>query len=128
MLNNIYRLPEIYFIGGSSEDLQFDLYSDENKRRPIDLRDGTARFALIDFSNMTGAPLVSKEMDIQINKAQTHYNIVRVSLLPEDTVDLFGKYIYQISLRDADGGIDIPYQGIAMIYNNIDKAFIKEST
>lgn len=127
MLNNIYRLPEIYFIGGSSEDLQFDLYLDEDKRKPIDLRGGTARFTLIDFPNMTGAPLVSKEMNIQINKAQTHYNIVRVSLLPADTVDLFGKCIYQISLRDADGGIDIPYQGIAMIYNNIDKAFIKES-
>lgn len=128
MLNNIYRLPEIYFIGGSSEDLQFDLYLDEAKKQPINLQGGSARFALVDFSNKTGAPLVSKDMEVQAGKTQAYYNIVCVSLSPEDTVDLFGKYVYQITLRDADGNIDIPHQGIAMIYNNIDKAFIKEST
>lgn len=128
MLNNLYKLPEIHFIGGSSEDLQFDLYLDEAKRQPIDLQGGAAQFSLVDFSNRTGAPIVSKEMEIQKNKAQTGHNVVYVSLSPEDTVDLFGKYVYQITLRDAGGNIDIPHQGIVMIHNNIDKAFIKDNT
>lgn len=46
-----------------------------------------------------------------------------VSITPEDTVDLWGKYIYQISIKDANGVVEIPNQGILYITNNIHKDF-----
>ena len=44
-------------------------------------------------------------------------------LLPEETVDLFGKFIYQITIQDISGEIEIPDQGILRIANNINKVF-----
>lgn len=125
MLNKIYSLPEMHFVGGASEDFQFDLYRDEGRQKPLSLLGGSAHFAIVNFANKNGAPLVTKTMEICLNEAETYHNVVRVSLDPDDTIDLAGKFVYQITLRDADGNIDIPHQGVITIHNNIDKAFIK---
>jgi len=125
MLNKMYSLPEIRFVGGSSENLQFNLYYDENDPKPFNLFGGEANFSIVHFINKNSTPLVSKGMEIGMNDAETHHNVLRVSLEPADTVDLFGKFVYQITLKDIDGDIDIPHQGIINIYNNIDKGFIK---
>ena len=53
----------------------------------------------------------------------TIQTILRVILDPIDTVNLFGKFVYQITIKDADGSVDIPSQGIINIVNNIDKDF-----
>lgn len=45
---------------------------------------------------------------------------------PLDTVDLCGKYIYQITIKDINGNIEIPKQGILFITNNINKSFIRQ--
>lgn len=127
MLNKMYRLPEIDFVGGASEDLQFNVFYDENNPRPLSLFGGEVNFTIVNFINKNGSPLVSKRMEIALNEEETHYNILRVSLAPEDTVDLFGKFVYQITIRDIDGNVDIPHQGIMNIHNNIDKTFIKEN-
>ena len=50
-------------------------------------------------------------------------NVLKVVLLPEETVDLFGKFIYQITIQDISGEIEIPDQGILRIANNINKVF-----
>lgn len=50
-------------------------------------------------------------------------NVLRVVLLPEETVDLVGKFIYQITIQDISGEIEIPDQGIIRIANNINKSF-----
>ena len=47
------------------------------------------------------------------------------ALLPQETVNLYGKYIYQITIQDMSGETEIPSQGILGITNNIDKAIIK---
>jgi len=49
-----------------------------------------------------------------------------VTLDPLDTVDLCGKYIYQITIKDINGNIEIPKQGILFITNNINKSFIRQ--
>lgn len=126
MLNKMYSLPELRFVGGSSEDLQFNLYYNEEDPKPFNLFGGTANFTIISYVNKNGTPLVSKGMEIGINEDETHYNVVRVSLTPADTVDLFGKFVYQITLKDVEGNTDIPFQGIMQIHNNIDKAFTKK--
>lgn len=52
-------------------------------------------------------------------------SIIAVTLLPKETVGLYGKYIYQITIQDMSGETDIPSQGILGITNNIDKAVIR---
>ena len=127
MLNKMYSLPEIRFVGGSSEDLQFNLYYDDDGPKPFNIFGGEANFSIVNFINKNSTPLVSKRMEIGSNDDKMIYNIVRVSLDPDDTVDLFGKFVYQITLKDVDGNVDIPHQGIINIHNNIDKAFIKSN-
>ena len=128
MLNKMYSLPEIRFVGGSSENLKFNLYYDENSPKPFNFFGGEANFSIVNFINKNSTPLVSKRMTINLNEAETHYNVLHVSLEPTDTVDLFGKFVYQITLKDIDGNVDIPHQGIINIHSNIDKAFTKRKT
>ncbi len=123
MLNPIYSLPEIQFVGGSSEDLVFHLFYDREHPKPFNLYGGVADFSIINFVNKNGVPVFSKSMVIRMNEEETYYNVVAVALDPEDTVDLFGKYIYQITLKDVDGNVDIPQQGIIDIIRNINKDF-----
>ena len=126
MISNVYSLPEINFVGGSSEDLIFHVYCDKDDPKPFGLTDCTANFAIVNFVNKNGAPLVSKAMEVRINEAGTDYNVLVVELKPSDTLDLFGKFIYQVTIKDIDNNADIPQQGIIYIHNNINKDFLRQ--
>lgn len=124
---NPYTLPAIDFVGGSTQDLVFHCYFYRNKR-PHDLSSCIANFSIINFVNKKGDPLVSKLMDIGADPSVDGEanNILRVTLVPTDTVNLpAGKYIYQIIIKDISGDVDIPNQGIIHIINNINKAFVR---
>ena len=120
-----YTLPTRNFVGGSSEEFQFNLYHDVENQEPCNIFGGEANFSIVSFINRLGTPIVSKKMEVHMNDEGTYYNVIRVCLDPSDTVELFGKFIYQITLKDIEGNIDIPHQGIINIYNNIDKLFTK---
>lgn len=65
-------------------------------------------------------------MESHFNDDVTAENVLAVTLDPLDTVDLCGKYIYQITIKDINGNIEIPKQGILFIINNINKSFIRQ--
>lgn len=69
--------------------------------------------------------VVSKTMTVRMDESETFYNILFVSLQPDDTVDLFGKFVYQITIKDIDNNVDIPQQGVIYIHNNINKEFVR---
>lgn len=123
---NPYTLPTIDFIGGSTQDLVFHCYFYVNKE-PFDLSSCTANFSLINFVNKNGTPLVSKQMEIWTDRETEGAvrNILAVTLDPFDTVKLGGQYVYQITIKDISGEVDIPNQGIMRIINNINKAFVQ---
>lgn len=123
---NPYTLPTIDFIGGSTQDLVFHCYFYVNKE-PFDLSSCTANFSLINFVNKNGTPLVSKQMEIWTDRETEGAvrNILAVTLDPSDTVKLGGQYVYQITIKDISGEVDIPNQGIMRIVNNINKAFVQ---
>lgn len=118
MINNVYSLPELDFVGGSSEDLVFHVYYGKTNPKPFGLTGCTANFSIVNFVNKNGAPVVSKTMTVRMDEAETFYNILFVSLEPDDTVDLFGKFVYQITIKDIDNNVDIPQQGVIYIHNN----------
>lgn len=115
-----YTLPQAEFVGGSTQDFAFQCYQHKTGR-PLNMSESQADFSIIDYVNKYGEPLVSKAMEVR--EGDGTYNQLFVSLPPEDTVGLWGKYIYQISIRDADGVVEIPNQGILYITNNIHKDF-----
>lgn len=115
-----YTLPQVEFVGGSTQDFSFRCYQNKTGR-PLDMSESEADFSIIDYGNKYGEPLVSRVMDVRDGDGT--YNVLFVSLAPEDTVDLVGKYIYQISIRDVAGVVEIPNQGILYITNNIHKQF-----
>ena len=123
---NIYTLPTLDFIGGSTQDLLFHTYFERNGR-PFDLSSCVANFAIISFLNKTGRPLVSKPMSIldgDMDDGSVISNVLTITLDPNDTINLpSGKYIYQITIKDITGIVEPPQQGTMRIWNNINKSF-----
>ena len=121
---NPYTLPTIDFVGGETQDLVFNLFFYKNKR-PFSTTGVSANFAIVSFTNKMGTPILTKPMEGDFNDEGTINNVLTVTLEPSETVGLNGKYIYQIQIRDIDGDVEIPKQGILYITNNINKGFIR---
>jgi len=126
ILMDIYTLPTIDFVGGATQDFAFHVYFHAGGR-PFDLDDCTANFAVVNYINKNGAPLISKSMEVAQGEDTGEGvvdNILKVTLTPSDTMNLNGKYIYQITVKDTAGQVDIPNQGIMRIINNINKQIL----
>lgn len=117
---NPYTLSTISFVGGSTQTLGFKMYRTE-LTKPFSLYRCRANFSIIHSVNKMGVPILTKTMEKTLGEEGVD-NVVFVEILPEETVDLNGKYIYQITIEDTvDGKVEIPNQGVMYITNNIDK-------
>lgn len=127
-VNSPYTLPTIEFVGGETQDLIFNVYFYVG-RKPFGLEGCTAVFSVVSALNKRGAPIVSKKMTVRPSNVEgVPSHSLAVTLTPAETVELCGKYIYQIQIHDTDGDNEIPKQGLMYITNNIDKGFVKEFT
>lgn len=141
-----YTLPTIDFVGGETQDLAFNMFFNNEEptkgKQPFDMTGYMANLAIVNYINKKGTPIITKPMNI-VPPRNTRYetnhlvwypmgeredsvcNRLTVTLHATETVNLAGKYIYQISIKDPRGvDIDIPNQGILRIANNINKSFI----
>lgn len=133
MRHDIYTLPEIVFVAGQSNTLRWRLFTKAGV--PYNADGCTGNFAVVDYSDQTGDPLISKSLSFIVDPdaeddESAVKNIAYVDLEPNDTVPvsgqpLHGKYIYQITIRDVDGEVEIPNQGFLQIYHNINESFLK---
>jgi len=112
-------LSDLEFIGGAAVTINFPSYL-EDTGGPLDLTGHTANFALVKDTNWRGAPVLSKAMTITAGDDGVA-NVLHVELATEDTLNLSGRYIYQISVMGDTN--DVPRQGIIHIINNINKGF-----
>ena len=119
-----YTLPTIDFVGGETQDFMFSVFFYKNGR-PFSLTGCTANFAIVSFTNKMGTPILTKPMEAIFNNEGTINNVLTVTLEPKETVELCGKYIYQIQIQDIDGDVEIPKQGLLYITNNINRGFIR---
>lgn len=117
-----YALPIIDFVGGETQDLAFNVYF-YKERKPFSLTGCDCNFSIVSFTNKTGTPILSKPMTAIYNDEGSANNVLTVTLKSSDTVDLCGKYIYQIIIKDINGDTEIPKHGILYITNNINKSF-----
>lgn len=120
---NPYVLPTIDFVAGETQDLSFNIFFYKSNK-PYNLEDCLATFSVSSYTNKSGNAIISKTMDMRPGETGTN-NVLVVTLTSKDTVNLSGKYIYQITLQDIDGDVEIPKQGILMITNNIDRKLLR---
>ena len=121
--NDNYTLPQISFVAGQSKTLAFNLWTISKHR--YNASDCTGNFAIVNYSDKTSTPLVSKSMTFEVGEDEDIYSVATVELESSDTLDLYGKYIYQLTIKDIDGNAEIPNQGIFLITNNINKSFLR---
>lgn len=126
MKNEMYQLPTIEFIGGETETFIWNLWSlgpneKINKNTPFNASGHIVTFSLIEFSNKHGTPVISK--GCQLIEDENHIlSKASVTLNTSETLNLTGKYIYQLTVRNGEGEAEIPGQGIFFIARNIDKS------
>lgn len=117
------ELPTISFVGGATEPLSFDFYH-KLAGLPYDFTNSVCNFAISGYAVDFATPIISKEMTIGKSSVDGTNSVLSVVLDPADTVNLHGKYLYQISILGAGNEIDIPRQGIMYIARNINRGFI----
>ena len=132
MINNIYNLPDISFIGGDSFPITFTLFKDAAQTTPFNLDDGMKTyFSVMHYANRDYASTtfsLSTDDDVKsINYRLSddgYANLLEVQIPSNKTLHLFGKYIYQITMIDEDGVAEILGQGIMDIVRNIDTSIL----
>lgn len=121
MQTNIYTLPELTFVGGKTQELNFNLY--ERNGNLFNAKYCNSNFSVCNYSNKCGTPLFSIQ-PIFVSGDDNVAHILQVVIPAEQTLNLYGKYIYQITIADNTGRIEIPNQGIMNITRNINQGFV----
>ena len=106
MTINNYTLPEISFIGGSYQYLNYNVFDINNQ--PIDLNGATCIMKLRQYGNFGDSAILTKIGNVV---SQNSFQIV---LSTEDTISIYGKYVQQIIVIDS-GGKEFRFQGIIFI-------------
>lgn len=120
--NSPFLLKEINIIGGDYQEILL-LVSDMSNSESLAIEDLTLNFSLVEYKNRYGTPLINR--NCAINSDGSAFII---TLLPEDTKDFSGKYIYQISVQAPNNKCQ-SFQGIMTIDKNINpNAFINSTT
>lgn len=134
MKNPIYQFPTIEFIGGETSTFIWNLWSltpneKPNQQEPFNASGCTVTFSLINFSDRFldfAPPILSKKCELREN-TDGLLCIAVTNLASLDTVDLEGKFIYQLTINSPSGEAEVPGQGIFYINGNIDRALVKGS-
>lgn len=123
MINQVFTLPPMSFIGGSTQTFAINFKTESGAL--FDAAGCNASFSVLHYSGRNGHPVITKDVQIQMGEDGTLCRGI-VGFLPEDTMNLRGRFIYQISVKAPNGEIEIPGQGIMNIQQNIHPQFIKQ--
>lgn len=116
-----YSLPTIDFVGGETQELMFHTYFPKSQGKvPFSLSHCRASFTVVDFLNKSGKPVIGPlDMTVRMSGDGCD-NLLFIKLTADKTVNLDGKFVYQITINEpGTGDTDIPRQGIMLITRNI---------
>lgn len=113
-------LPDYSMNAGEAKKFTIPIYNYADQQ--IDMTDMTARFAISDPINQDSEPFVIKDCSVMLPD-DSDYAVLSVELNSTDTIDLYGQYIYQVTIKDADGRPGI-LKGVLTIAANYDRAAI----
>lgn len=117
-LSGSYSLPTLRIIGGETKEQIFDVFYDETGQ-PMQLSGFDCRFCIASNLIDSPTPIINKAMSVTNSETTGYNNALMVKLDPSDTVELNGKYIYQISLYKATENISSIFQGVMYVKKNI---------
>ena len=120
MKTQFFTLPEWEFVSGETQTRTFRLYEPDGAS-VMNLQGASSEFALNDFVNPDGDPILPKSTEITEDD-NGKACLLTVHLDVSDTINLDGKYIYQLTVHDLHGNTSAP-QGIMRIHKNIDRSF-----
>ena len=118
MITRKDTLPDWEFTGGETQEYEFTLRAENGGY--YDIPGASAHLAIAEFVNPQATVL---DVTGTLGKYNNYTCRVTFKLTPEDTVDLCGKYIYQITIKTKDGAVSVPQRGRMYIIQNIDKSF-----
>lgn len=125
-MEEFYTLPEITFVAGEKQTILINLWTPKPNSIPFNANSCTINLSVINYSNKNGIAQISKLCSVRSNEEGIPC-IAVVELLPKETLTMFGKYVYQVSIVDIDGNTEIPNQGIMYIVKNINQGFIQNN-
>lgn len=108
-------LPDWDFVGGSTQSRTFQLA--KSATEDYDISDGTAYCSVSDYVN-DGAPVLTTQAAVT-EADNGKFCKVTLSLPSEGTKELEGCYRYQITIKDSNGNVSIPFHGRMRIMKNI---------
>lgn len=120
---NPFKLPEISFIGGSTQTFTFPAYFAKTNEQ-FDLSScKSIVFSVSDYVNPWSEPVIKVDMEVLTedtdNDGVSVSSVLKATLPPIKTRGLSGKFIYQLEITDVEGNVEIPNQGIMYIFRNI---------
>lgn len=116
-----YTLPTLHFVGGSSTIFSF-IFLNKDKT-PFDGKNQTLIFSAVHYSGRDETPVIQKSTDF-VADASGSLSTANVELHSDDTKQLYGKYIYQLTIKRDGASLVIPGQGIMYIDRNIDRTIL----
>jgi hypothetical protein len=117
----IYTLPEISMVGGATREIRFRLRTPQGL--PYDADGAAADFSVCNFSNKNGFPLFSLTPEALPDENGLQ-SVLAVTLTSAVTVNLFGKYVYQLTVVDAFDRVEIPNFGLLYVSRNIHQTYL----
>lgn len=118
MYNKRFVLPTWELVGGESKRMTLTLRDDTGAL--YDLPGATVVLTVTSFVNQDETPIITKtgEGAAEMIQGETgDYCDCRLTLIPNDTKNLHGKFIYQATITDTFGNVSCP-QGIMLISDN----------
>lgn len=111
-----YMLPRWDFVGGSAQRRSFQFTKESGQE--YNMKNGVVFCSVQDYAN-GGRPVISKQFPLYAS-VDGNFCITTVVLNPAETKDLFGCYVYQLTIKDSYGNIAIPFHGLMHIAQNIE--------
>lgn len=121
LMEPIYNLPKIHFVGGETQPLCFHLKTPSGKNY---ITEGyEVDFSMTRWGKKGEKPIITKTSSVTLDSTGTG-SVFEINLSPADTINLYGRYVYQIMIMGEDDFVEIPGQGIFEIVRNIHPEYI----
>ena len=116
LMEPVYNLPKIQFVGGETQEFCFHLKTPSGANYKTEAYD--VLFSVRRWGDREDEPVFEKNTVVTLNNAGTA-SVIELKIDSADTIDLDGRYIYQIMIFGDNDLCEIPGQGVLQILKNI---------
>lgn len=119
---NTISLDEIHIVGGDYKEIPIRIH-DNDRGGLMDVANLQMNFSVVLYQARYGAPIIAKNLAVSTDDP-TAFLLV---LHPEDTRDLSGKYIYQLSVKTPNDKQE-SFQGFLNVEKNLNPSAFATSS